>query len=369
MEENHIRKHTPLYPFSLLYRLGVGIRNKMFDWGLLPSESFDVPVICIGNLVTGGTGKTPHTEYLVRLLQKEFHVAVLSRGYKRKKGGYVLATPESTVYDIGDEPFQIHTKFPDIRVAVDKDRRHGLHKLSKLEAPLVDVVLLDDGYQHRYVNAGLNILLTDYHRLFCDDSLLPVGRLREPQSSKIRAQIVIVTKCPDDIKPIDYNIIAKRLKLYPYQQLYFSTYTYGDLMPVFPEQGLAPRPVRSISPQEGILLLTGIASPDRMVEELQPYSNHIYPLTFADHHAFTRKDIQRLKDTFSRMKEERRTIVTTEKDATRLLQCTGMDEELKNHLYALPVEAEILQNQQEIFNQYILGYVRKNKRNSILSAK
>ncbi len=336
---------------------------------MLRSETFDVPVICIGNLAVGGTGKTPHTEYLVRLLQKEFQVAVLSRGYKRRKNGYVLATPESKVEDIGDEPFQIHTKFPGIRVAVDKDRRHGIRQLSKLSEPLTDVILLDDGFQHRYVDAGINILLTDFHRLFCDDALLPAGRLREPASEKIRAQMVIVTKCPPDIKPIDFNVIAKRLHLYPYQQLYFSAYRYGDLVPVFPEQELPVRPLNSLSPDEGILLLTGIASPARMQEELEQYSKNICLLTFADHHAFTRKDIQRLQETFSRMKEERRIIVTTEKDATRLLQCKGMDEELKNHLYALPIEVEILQNQQETFNQHILGYVRKNKRNSILSPK
>lgn len=222
MEEPLVKIHYWLYPISWIYGMGVRLRNKLFDWGYYRSKSFDVPVVCVGNLAVGGTGKTPHTEYLIKLLQQTgTNVAMLSRGYKRKSKGYVLATEETDVKRIGDEPYQIKTKFPAIRVAVDENRCHGIEQLMKLDHPKVDVVLLDDAYQHRYVKAGLNILLTDFHRLFSDDTLLPAGRLREPESGKNRAHIVIVTKCPEDIKPIDFNIITKRLKLYPYQQLYF----------------------------------------------------------------------------------------------------------------------------------------------------
>lgn len=213
MEEPLVKIHYWLYPISWIYGMGVRLRNKLFDWGYYRSKSFDVPVVCVGNLAVGGTGKTPHTEYLIKLLQQTgTNVAMLSRGYKRKSKGYVLATEETDVKRIGDEPYQIKTKFPAIRVAVDENRCHGIEQLMKLDHPKVDVVLLDDAYQHRYVKAGLNILLTDFHRLFSDDTLLPAGRLREPESGKNRAHIVIVTKCPEDIKPIDFNIITKRTK-------------------------------------------------------------------------------------------------------------------------------------------------------------
>ena len=194
MEENFIKIYHWLYPLSWLYGIGVCLRNKLFDWGWLRSKSFDVPVICVGNLAVGGTGKTPHTEYLIKLLQKNgVNVATLSRGYKRKSRGYVLADDKSNVRQIGDEPYQIKNKFPNARVAVDENRCHGIEQLLKLENPTVEAIILDDAFQHRHVKAGLNILLTDFHRLLCDDALLPAGRLREPSSGKNRAQMVIVT--------------------------------------------------------------------------------------------------------------------------------------------------------------------------------
>ena len=193
MEESFIKIHKWLYPLSFLYGAGVALRNKLFDWGYLRSKSFDVPVICIGNIAVGGTGKTPHTEYLIKLLHREYQVAVLSRGYKRRTKGYILSTPESNVRSIGDEPFQIKSKFPDIRVAVDEDRCHGIEQLCTLDNPPVEVVLLDDAFQHRYVKAGFNILLTDYHRLFCDDALLPAGRLRESIQGKNRVVLLVIS--------------------------------------------------------------------------------------------------------------------------------------------------------------------------------
>ena len=370
MGEYFIKKYKFLYPISCLYGMVVELRNKLFDWGMLQSKSFNIPIICIGNITVGGTGKTPHTEYLIKLLHDQFHVAVLSRGYKRRTKGYVLANPESTAKTIGDEPFQMYTKFSDITVAVDENRCHGIEQLLDIKSPSIDVVLLDDAFQHRYVKPGLSILLTDYHRLICDDALLPTGRLRESIKGKNRAQIVIVTKCPSEIKPIEYNIIAKRINLFPYQQLFFSSFRYGNLQAVFP--GLNPeRKILKLSSLSDmhLLLVTGIASPTTILKKLKEYTQHTDLLSFGDHHDFSSQDMQVVKERFERLKGECKLIITTEKDATRLIHHRALDLSLKPFIYALPIEIEILQNQQDSFNQHIIGYVRKNTRNGSLSEK
>lgn len=367
MEGDFIKIHKWLYPFSFLYGMGVNLRNQLFDWRLLPSQSFNVPIICIGNITVGGTGKTPHTEYLIKLLQKEFQVAVLSRGYKRKSKGFVLATPETPMHLIGDEPYQMKQKFPHVHIAVDADRRNGIEQLCAPNvSPEVEVILLDDAYQHRYVKPGINILLVDYHRMIGEDALLPAGRLREPERGKERANIVIITKCPRDIKPMDYRIISKQIDLYPYQKLYFSTLVYGNLTPLYPKSGLEDRPLESLEKDEKVLLLTGIASPEQLTLDLGKYTNHIKTVSFPDHHSFSAKDIASIKQAYEQMGEDKKLIITTEKDATRLLEHPQMDDELKKNIYVLPVEIEILQNQQESFNENIIGYVRANSRNSIL---
>lgn len=364
MDDHFIKIHKWLYPASWLYGMAVALRNKLFDWGTLRSKSFNVPTICIGNIAVGGTGKTPHTEYLIKLLHERYHVAVLSRGYKRHTKGFVLADEKSTARTIGDEPYQMKSKFPDIHVAVDANRCRGMEKLLTLKAPEVEVVLLDDAFQHRYVKADINILLTDYHRLFCDDELLPAGQLREPGQGKNRAQIVIVTKCPANIKPIDFNIINKRLGLYPYQQLYFSSLRYGNLQAVFSgAAAAAERDLSSLTPDAQVLLVTGIASPAPLAEEIKRFTPHMDLLSFGDHHDFTQRDVLLIKERFEKLGGSQRLIITTEKDATRLVHHPAIDEELKASMYALPVEIEILQNQQDNFNQHIIGYVRKNTRN------
>ena len=364
MKDASVKIHHWLYPLSWLYGTGVCLRNKLFDWGWLRSRSFDVPVICVGNIAVGGTGKTPHTEYLIKLLQNEgINVATLSRGYKRKSKGYILATAESSVQKIGDEPYQIKSKFPDIRVAVDENRCHGIEQLLTLKSPAVDAVLLDDAFQHRHVKAGMNILLTDYHRLLCDDALLPAGRLREPACGKNRAQIVIVTKCPDDIKPIDFNIITKRLNLYPYQQLDFSRFRYGSVMPLFPAKAKGRI---TCTGDEQVLLVTGIASPAPLVEEVKSYTPSVSLLEFGDHHDFGEKDLLLIEKQFNLLKGNNRLIITTEKDATRLKNHPNLNETLKPYIYVLPIEIEFLQNQQYIFNQNIIGYVRTYSRNRSL---
>ena len=367
MENDLIKINKWLYPFSFLYGIGVNLRNQLFDLNILRSQSFDVPVICIGNITVGGTGKTPHTEYLIKLLQKEFQVAVLSRGYKRKSKGFVLATPDTPMEQIGDEPFQMKQKHPQIHVAVDADRRRGIARLCEPGiSPEVEVILLDDAYQHRYVKPGINILLVDYHRMIGEDALLPAGRLREPERGKNRANIVIVTKCPHNIKPMDYRIISKHMDLYPYQQLYFSTLTYGQLTPLCPNSGVPARPLASLGKDEKVLLLTGIASPEQLKIDLREYTQHIEAISFPDHHNFSNKDMEAVKRRFDQMGEGQKIIVTTEKDATRLLGHPQLDEELKAAIYVLPVEINILQGQQESFHEYITRHVRANSRNSIL---
>ena len=365
IEGDLISINKKLLPLSWLYGLGVGFRNMLFEIGILKSRSFTVPVISVGNITVGGTGKTPHVEYLIQLLKDRTKVAVLSRGYKRKSHGFVLADGSSTVSDIGDEPYQMKTKFPDITLAVDKKRTRGIDNLTTGEyVKDIDVILLDDAFQHRYVKPGINILLVDYHRLIIYDTLLPAGRLREPVKSKDRADIVIVTKCPKDLKPMEFRVITKAMKLYPYQQLFFSTHEFGALRLVFGED---QKPLTSLA-EQNVLLLTGIASPEQMLTELQTYAKAVTPMAFSDHHAFSKKDVERINETFSALPSPK-LIVTTEKDETRLLQVEGLSDEVKRHLYVLPIKIQILLEQEEAFNQSIISYVRKNSRNSILAEK
>ena len=365
IEGDLIRINKKLLPLSWLYGLGVGFRNLLFEMGILKSRSFSVPVISVGNITVGGTGKTPHVEYLIRLLKDHAKVAVLSRGYKRKSHGFVLADKNSTVNDIGDEPYQMKTKFPDITVAVDRKRTRGIDKLTNGESVKgVDVIFLDDAFQHRYVKPGINILLVDYHRLVIYDTLMPAGRLREPVKSKDRADVVIVTKCPKDLKPMEFRVITKAMKLYPYQQLFFSTHEFESLKQVF---GKDQKPLESLA-DKNVMLLTGIASPEQMLTDLKGYAKEVTPLAFSDHHAFNQKDIEQINETFSSLPSPK-LIITTEKDETRLLQVEGLSDEVRSHLYVLPIKIQILLDQEKAFNQTIISYVRKNSRNSILAEK
>ena len=370
VEGDFITINKKLLGLSWFYGLGVGFRNLLFEMGILKSRSFDVPVISVGNITVGGTGKTPHVEYLIRLLKNKVHVAVLSRGYKRKSKGFVLSDKNTPMRMIGDEPYQIKQKFPDITVAVDKKRTRGITKLTEEgDGKKIGVVLLDDAFQHRYVKPGINILLVDYHRLVIYDRLLPAGRLREPVKAKDRADIVIVTKCPKDLKPMEFRVITKAMKLYPYQQLFFSTHDYDAPKAVYPDLAELDKltGLDAIS-SKNILLLTGIASPEQLMHDLQELKTQITPMTFGDHHNFKRKDIEAINDTFAQMAEPKM-ILTTEKDATRLTVAEGLSDEVKKNLYTLPMRIVIMQDQEEEFNNKILGYVHKNSRNSILAKR
>ena len=364
MEGDFIKINEWLLPLSWLYGLGVGIRNTLFDLGILKSRSFDVPVISVGNITVGGSGKTPHVEYLIRLLHNKYRVAVLSRGYKRKTKGYILADENSTMSDIGDEPYQMHTKFKNVSIAVDRNRCNGIERITNDEPTKdTDVILLDDAYQHRYVKPGINILLVDYHRLIIYDKLLPAGRLRESKEGKTRADIVIVTKCPKDLKPMSFRVLSRAMDLFPYQQLYFTCLKYGDLHSLFNN---STRPLTDIKPNEHTLLITGIASPEQMVEDLSPYCKNITSLKFSDHHQFNADDVEKINSTFAMMQTPR-LIITTEKDATRLENIEGLSEEVRNSIYTLPVEVQVMLDQQEKFDEVILSYVQKNSKNSTLT--
>lgn len=356
-------KHQPVHinkwllPFSWLYGLIVFFRNKFFDWGIFKQEEFDIPIICIGNITVGGTGKTPHTEYLIRLLQKNYRVGVLSRGYKRKTKGYVLATKESTSKDIGDESFQIKNKFTDVIVAVDGNRRRGIKNMLSLKNP-PQIILLDDAFQHRYVKPSFTIILSDFNRPVYEDSLLPAGRLREPFRAIDEANMIIVTKCPHDLQPIDYRIITHDINPFPYQSLYFTTLDYLELRPVFSDCG--KRQSLAYLKDKHILLATGIASPAAILKKLSEYTSKVDTMTYPDHHNFKSKDVKHISDAFRSINSDNKIILVTEKDASRLILKKNIDKEIKKHLYYLPIEIAFIENEED-FKDKIFSHIKSEK--------
>jgi len=363
MEGDFIKINEWLTPLSWLYGVGVGFRNALFDMGILKSRAFSMPVISVGNITVGGTGKTPHVEYLIRLLQDKVHMAVLSRGYKRKTSGFVLASENTTMRDIGDEPFQMKHKYPKVAVAVDKKRVHGIEQLTEQVKDL-DVIVLDDAFQHRYVQPGINILLVDYHRLIIYDKLLPAGRLREPLSGKNRADIVIVTKCPQELKPMEFRVITKALNLYPYQKLFFTTLNYEPPLPVFPDECSGLTTLHNTH----VLLLTGIASPQQLETDLSAMldGSTFHNMAYPDHHNYSKKDVNDINETFNSLPLPR-CIITTEKDAARLAEVEGLSDNVRQNIYALPIKVSFMQDQEDAFNENIIGYLAKNSKNSILA--
>lgn len=369
MKEKSIKIYYPLLPLSALYRIGVSIRNKLFDWGMLRSQSFPLPVISVGNITVGGTGKTPHTEYLIRLLQTDYRVAVLSRGYKRQSKGFVLADAHTPIEQIGDEPYQMAHKFPRIHMAVDADRCHGIRCLTDGRiTPQPDVIVLDDAFQHRYVKPGLSILLIDYHRPIWKDYMLPAGRLREPQCGKKRADLIIVSKCPPSLSTEEQAQLRQRIAPHSEQEVYFTTLKYGHLKPLFGKE-TTERSLDSLHKDEQVLLVTGIASPAAIIQELHKYVHQVIPQTFADHHHFNQGDMDSIRQAFLKLPEDKRLIIVTEKDAARLIGHPLLCEELKPHIYVLPVEVSFLANQKEMFHQNLIRYVTENSRNSCISQR
>lgn len=324
------------------------VRNWAFDCGWLKSTRFDTPTICIGNITVGGTGKTPHTEYLIKLLSNSHRVAVLSRGYGRKSRGYIKATPSTAMPMIGDEPHQIMTKFKNITVAVDEKRVHGINCLIN-DANAPQLILLDDAYQHRYVKAGLNILLVDNNRPVWRDTLLPIGRLRESMAGIERADIIIVTKCPADTSDKHKELCRGMLQTKKGAPVFFSTMRYGAPYPLFAE---GAKQGECIIRGSNILLLTGIAKPAPLKAHLERSAHSVTLKQYADHHNFSEREISDVADTFART-EGRKLIITTEKDAARLTALASLPPIIKENIYALPIEVDFLDGTRPLFDQTI----------------
>jgi tetraacyldisaccharide 4'-kinase len=338
---NFIRK--VLFPFSILYSAIASIRNYCYDIGLLKSYAFDLPIIVVGNISVGGTGKTPQIEYLIRLLSDKYKLASLSRGYKRKSSGFILADANANADIIGDEPYQYYSKFQTIQVAVDADRKNGIEQLlSNPNKP--EVILLDDAFQHRKVKAGFYILLTSYNELYCDDFQLPTGNLRENRSGAKRANVIIVTKCPSNLSKQEQDIVKNKLAISANQTLFFSTIEFDDY--VYSENG--KRLVSEIKNVEK-LLLAGIAKPQTFFTHLQ--SDNETCLTFSDHHQFTDKDLLEIKN-----KAQNKIIITTEKDFVRLKGSLS-----KEQLFYLPIKTKFLFDS-DIFDKIITTYVESSSR-------
>ena len=358
-----------LYPITIIYGIVVYLRNSFYDYNIFSSQEFDTPIISVGNITVGGTGKTPHIEYLVSILKGDFKVATLSRGYKRKTKDFQLASENSTVSEIGDEPKQIKHKFPEISVAVDRDRVSGINKLNEYHGEdEIGVILLDDAFQHRAVRPGLSILLIDYNRPLSEDHLLPYGRLRERPHQMRRANIIIITKSPAEIKPIERRIIEKELKIFPYQSLYFTTIKYGKFSPAV--KGVKDfQPIEVNKKSQSILLVTGIANANPLIDHLEKYSDDIEHINFPDHHNFTDNDIEKIREKYNNLKREDKLIVTTEKDAVRIQDLSISKELASLPFYYIPIEVDFLYNDDEFFNKQITSYVRKNNRNNNLYSK
>ncbi|WP_269227938.1 tetraacyldisaccharide 4'-kinase [Flavobacterium eburneipallidum] len=339
-----------LFPFAILYGFITSIRNFLFDKGILESHSFDIPIIAVGNLSVGGTGKTPQIEYLIRLLSPKYKVATLSRGYKRQSEGFVLADSNSNARILGDEPFQFYQKFKNIQVAVDADRKNGIEKLlsqpqtrgiAEQSEAKPDVILLDDAFQHRKVKAGFYILLTSYGDLYSDDFMLPTGNLRESRSGAKRANVVIVTKCPPNLSLIEQSKIATQLQLASSQELYFSYIDYDESI-YSVEKSIPVSEIKTLDK----LLLAGIAKPDPFFAHLQNENDE--KLVYPDHHHFAENDLLEIKN-----KAQNKIIITTEKDFVRL-----KDSIFSEQLYYLPIKSSFLSLNEKL-DKTILNFVEK----------
>jgi len=347
-----------LYPFSLIYRLITGVRNWLYDRNFFKSERFDIPVIAVGNLSTGGTGKTPHVEYLIRLLSAKHKVATLSRGYGRKTKGFLAGDRFSTSREIGDEPLQFANKFSDVRVCVDENRVHGIKEITH-RYPDVDVILLDDAFQHRAVKPGLSILLTDYYQLYSEDFLLPSGNLREPISAAHRADIIIITKTRKVYSPITHQRLIESLKPLPHQSLYLSYINYGQITPLH-KKNCALRQGKKINT---IFMFAGVANTYPLEEFLKSHCVELISLTFSDHHCYAAKDIHKIRQTWENIYTRNKLLVTTEKDVMRLKNPDIWDLVVNLPIHYVPIEVGFHETGNQTFDQQILDYVEKSKGN------
>ena len=346
-----------LLPIAWIYAFVVWMRHRMFDAGTLRSREFKTPTICVGNITVGGTGKTPFVEYLIRLLQPGRKLAVVSRGYKRKSKGMQVSDGNATAEILGDEPYQIYKKYPKTLVVADSNRCRAIDYIEANHAN-VDAVILDDAFQHRYVNAGLNILLIDYNRPVSKDCMLPAGRLRDLKSAQKRANIIVVTKCPKDLKPIDFNNLTKEIKPLPYQDLFFATLDYDT--PYHCQTGEKVE----LTSEDSLVLFTGIAKPQPLEEYLNANVKELKSIKYSDHHNYSKADNEKIYSEFLNLHTENKWIITTEKDAAKL---NAFSDKIKEKLIIIPVRIKILNNEEDVLSKKIKDYVEKNRRNSLLS--
>jgi len=347
-----------LYPFALLYGLIALLRNKFYDWGVIKSTKFALPVISVGNLSVGGTGKTPHVEYLIKLLKKDYTVATLSRGYKRNSKGYFEAGMDSTAGEVGDEAVQKKQKFPEVAVVVNEKRVRGIKKLLA-DHPQTEVIILDDAFQHRSVKPGLNILLSDFHKLYPEDYPLPMGTLREFRSGAKRADMIVITKCPNTLSPITARRITSLIKPRDHQKLYFSFIKYGQISPV-PGLKNVPDLARSVN---NVLVFAGIANMYPLVDHVRQMANQVEVLRFSDHHKYSTQDLSKIKEAFDNIFARNKIIITTEKDAMRLF-FPNIPDILKNlPIFYIPIEIKIHKEYRAEFKDQIKNYVKENSGN------
>lgn len=342
------------FPFSLVYGLVIIVRNYLYDKNILKSSAFNFPLICVGNLSVGGTGKSPMVEYLVQLLKDEFKVATISRGYKRKTKGYVLANENTTALEIGDEPMQFHKKFPGVPVAVGEERIVAIPQLLH-DRPDTQAIILDDAFQHRSIKPGFNILLTACNDLYTDDFFLPTGDLRDSKSSAKRAQVIIITKCPGYLGEEEKNEIINKIDPLENQQVFFTTVEYS--MPYH----ITSHTPRNISSADEVLLVCGIANPRPLKKFLQSHTSSYTMLTYSDHHIFTIDDIRDITRKFDAVKSANKYILTTEKDAVRLLKFAAQLNDLP--MYVIPVRHSFLFGGDAAFNNTVTDFIRNFAQN------
>ncbi len=340
-----------LYPFALIYGVVVWLRNRLYDSGFFSSVEFSLPVICVGNLSVGGTGKTPHVEYLLRLLQYQYRVATMSRGYKRSTQGFVLADANSNALRIGDEPMQYHLGFPEVAVSVAEERMTGIPLLLQ-HRPDVEIVVLDDAFQHRSVKAGINLLITDYSKPYFRDYIMPYGRLREGRNAAGRAQIIIVSKCPPGLSRQDANSIVTSINPQAHQQVFFSSIRYGRAYDLLSREPLDLKGKQA-------LLVCGIARPEPLVAHVSTLCSAQHLLRFSDHHYYGSRDLEEIAVTFNNWQQPDKVILTTEKDATRLLLHRERLMEMKLPIAVLPIEVEFLFDAGRNFNAMIEDYINQ----------
>lgn len=343
-----------LFPLSVVYGAIIWTRNKLYDKNVLKSHSFNFPIICVGNLAVGGTGKTPMVEYLIELLKPAFKIATLSRGYKRKTYGFAIANDNTTALDIGDEPMQFHTKYPEVTVAVSEERLVAIPQLL-YDRPETQVIILDDAFQHRQVKAGLNIMLSEYKNLYTRDFILPAGDLRDVHASSKRADIIVITKCPPEIDINESYRIEKELNTSSGQSVYFSKIEYGTAFHLFNKQK------KYLTPDTRILLICGIANPKPLKEMLNHYFNTYDMLSYRDHHIFTTADLMDIKKHFDKIESPNKVLLTTEKDGVRLVKFESELKELP--FYVLPICHKILFSREEAFNKQVMDFVLKQRTN------